>query len=144
MIEYAVWISGISKSSRNSEYFPDQPLMYKRFRKEKIVEVKIHRLRNRLGTGTLQNGAWHDQHAGCYCDISRWRRFGTNTPTASFLDFLCLKHAHDTYKHTEQPTTQLGSVSFVDAINCNWKLLNGCRLCDTLIFLLLLKFMDIY
>ena len=88
--------------------------MYKRFRKEKIVEVKIHRLRNVLGT--LQNGAWHARHVGCYCDISRWRRFGTNTLTASFLDFLCLKHAQDTHKHTEQSTTQLGSVSFVDAV----------------------------
>ena len=74
------------KSSRNSEYFPDQPLMYERFRKEKIVEVKIHRLRNTLGTGTFQNGAWNARHAGCYCDVSRWHRIGTDTPTASFLD----------------------------------------------------------
>ena len=29
------------KSFRNSEYFPDHPLMFKRFRKEKIVEAKV-------------------------------------------------------------------------------------------------------
>ena len=119
MIEYAVWISGNSKAPGIVNTSLISLSMYKRFRKEKIVEVKIHRLRNALGMGTLQNGAWHVRPAGCYCDISRWRRFGTNTPMASFLDFLCLKHAQDTHKHTEQPTTQLGSVSFVDTINCN-------------------------
>ena len=42
MMEYVVWTSGRHcKSFRNSEYFPDQPLMYERFRKEKIVEAKV-------------------------------------------------------------------------------------------------------
>ena len=44
--------------------------MYERFRKEKIVEAKIQRLRNAMGVMdtivTFQNGAWHAQHAGCY------------------------------------------------------------------------------
>ena len=67
-------------------YFPDQSLMYERFRKEKIdlvlkfveftkkqkrsqvkprnhEEAKIQRLRNATQT--------------YYCDVSRWRRFGT-------------------------------------------------------------------
>ena len=52
----------------------------------------------------------------CYCDVSRWRRFGTDRITTSFLDFSRLEHAQDTHEHREQPTTQLGSVSFVDAI----------------------------
>ena len=43
--------------------------MHKRLRNEKIVEVKIHRLQNTLGMGTLQNGAWHVRHAGRYCDV---------------------------------------------------------------------------
>lgn len=29
------------KSSRNSEYFPDQPYMFERFRKEKTEEAKV-------------------------------------------------------------------------------------------------------
>ena len=33
---------------------------------------------------TFQNGAWHARHAGCYCDVSKWRRFGTDTPKTSF------------------------------------------------------------
>lgn len=37
---------------------------------------------------TFQNGAWHVRHAGCYCDFSRWRRFGTDTPTTLFFEFL--------------------------------------------------------
>ena len=49
MIEYAVWTHRHRKSSRNTEYFPDQPLMYERFRKEKIEEAK--RLQNALGMG---------------------------------------------------------------------------------------------
>ena len=49
------------------------------------------------------------------CDISRWRIFGTNTPATSFLDFSHLEHAQATHEHTEQPTTQLESISFVDA-----------------------------
>ena len=66
---------------------------------------------------TFQNGAWHAGlnyllHADC--DVSRWRRFGTNTPTTSFLDFSRLENAQATHKHTEQPRTQLESVSFVD------------------------------
>jgi len=51
-----------------------------------IVEAKIQGLRNALGTGTrmdtivaFQNGAWYARHAGCHCDVSRWRRFGTDT-----------------------------------------------------------------
>ena len=36
---------------------------------------------------TFQNGAWYARHAGCYCDVSKWRTFGTDTPTTSFLDF---------------------------------------------------------
>ena len=72
------------KSSRSSEYFQDQPFMYERFRKEKIVEEKIQRLRNVTGMMdtivTFQNGAWHARHAGCYCNVSRWRRFGADTP----------------------------------------------------------------
>ena len=63
----------------------------------------------------FQNGAWHARHAGCYCDVSRWRRFGTNTPTTSFLDFWRLEHAQAVQEHTEQPRTRLGSVFFVDA-----------------------------
>ena len=36
--------------------------------------------------------------------------------TTSFLDFSPLENTQATHEHTEQPTTQLGSVSFVDAI----------------------------
>ena len=57
----------------------------------------------------------HARYAGCYCDVSCWCRFGTNTPTTSFLDFWRLEHAQATQEHTEQPRTQLGSVFFVDA-----------------------------
>ena len=39
-----------------------------------------------------------------------------NRTTTSFLDFSRLEHAQATHEHTEQPTTQLGSASFVDAI----------------------------
>ena len=35
---------------------------------------------------------------------------------SSFLDLSRLEHAQATHEHTEQPTIQLGSVSFVDAI----------------------------
>ena len=49
------------------------------------------------------------------CDVSRWGRFGTDTLTTSFLDFSGLEHAQATHEQTEQPTTQLKSVSFVDA-----------------------------
>ena len=52
MREYAVWTAGITKASGIMKTFPDQPLMYERFRKEKIVEVKIQRLRNALEMGT--------------------------------------------------------------------------------------------
>ena len=34
----------------------------------------------------------------------------------SFLDFLRLEHAQAADEHTEQPTTQLESVSFIDTI----------------------------
>ena len=33
-----------------------------------------------------------------------------------FSRFLLMEHAQAAYEHTEQPTTQLGSVSFVDAV----------------------------
>ena len=33
-----------------------------------------------------------------------------------FSRFLRLEHAQATHEHTEHPTTQLGSVSFVDAV----------------------------
>ena len=49
------------------------------------------------------------------CDVSRWGRFRTDTPTTSFLDFSRFEHAQATHEHIEQPTTQLESVSFVDA-----------------------------
>ena len=39
-----------------------------------------------------------------------------NRTTTSFLGFLRLEHAQATHEHTEQLTTRLGSVSFVDAI----------------------------
>ena len=65
MKEYAVWTAGITKASGIMKNFPDQPLMYERFRKEKIVEAKIQRLRNEMGVMdtivTFQNGAWHAQ-----------------------------------------------------------------------------------
>ena len=35
----------------------------------------------------------------------------------SFLNFSRLEHAQTAHEHTEQPTTQLRSVSFVDATN---------------------------
>ena len=41
--------------------------------------------------------------------------FGTDTPTTSFLDFSRLEHAQAAYEHTEQPTIQLGNLSFMDA-----------------------------
>ena len=37
---------------------------------------------------------------GCYCDVSRWRRFGND----NLADEI-----------TEHPSTRIGSVSFVDA-----------------------------
>ena len=87
---------GIShrKSYRNSEYFPGQPQIFERFRKEKTVEAKVAKSAgngNAMGMmdtiATFQNGAWYARHAGYYCDVSKWRRFGTDTPTTSFLDF---------------------------------------------------------
>ena len=39
----------------------------------------------------------------------------THWPTTSFLDFSCLEHAQATQEHSRQPTTQLGSVYFIDA-----------------------------
>ena len=72
------------KSSRNSEYFHYQPFMYEKFRKEKIVEAKVQRLRNAMGMMDtivpFQNGAWHARNSGCYCKVSRWRRLRTDTP----------------------------------------------------------------
>ena len=41
-----------------------------------------------------------------------WNRHTDNL----FSRFLCLEHAQDAHELTEQPTTQLGSVSFVDAV----------------------------
>ena len=41
-------------------------------------------------------------------------RYG-NKRLPSFLDFARLEHAQAIHEHTEQPTTQLGSVSFFDA-----------------------------
>ena len=41
-----------------------------------------------------------------------WNRHTDNL----FSRFLHLEHAQDAQEHTEQPTTQLGSVSFVDAV----------------------------
>ena len=40
----------------------------------------------------------------------------TCASTTSFLDFLHLERAQAVHEHTEQPMTQLGSVSFIDAI----------------------------
>ena len=37
-------------------------------------------------------------------------------PTTSFLDFLRLERAQAAYEHTEKPTTQSGSVCFVDVM----------------------------
>ena len=39
-----------------------------------------------------------------------------NRPTTSFLDFTRMKNAQAAHEHTKHPSTQLGSVSFVDAI----------------------------
>ena len=103
-------------------YFPDQSLMYEGLRKEKIdlalkfvkftksqkrsqikprnhEEAKIQRLRNTTQT--------------YYCDVSWWRRFGTEPQTsfptsfevASLLDFSRLKRAQANQERTEQPTT---------------------------------------
>ena len=47
-----------------------------------------------------------------------------NRTTTSFLDFSRIEHAQATHEHTEQLTTQLGSVSFVDAIISDELLLN--------------------
>ena len=99
-IEYAVWTSGVAKDpgAVNILYFPDQSLMYERFRKEKIdhalkfveftkkqkrsqirsrnhEEAKIQRLRNATQT--------------YYCDFSRWGRFGTELQL--FSRFLALE-----------------------------------------------------
>ena len=64
---------------------------------------------------TFQNGAERNVgHAGCYFDVPRWRRFGTDT--SSLLDFSRSEHAQATHGHTEHPSTQLGSVSLVNAI----------------------------
>ena len=58
--------------------------MYERFRKEKIVEAKIQRLRNAMGEMdtivTFQNGAWHAQQAGCYR-----KRFGNRLRAVSLF-----------------------------------------------------------
>lgn len=44
----------------------------------------------------------------------------------SSLDFLRLKHAQAVHEQTEQPTTQIRSVSFVDATNAiQWALKNS-------------------
>ena len=95
--------------------------MYERVRKEKIVETKIQRLRNAMGMMdtivTFQNGAWHARHAGCYRKFQDGADLEpTHRSTTSFLDFSRLEHAQATHEHTEQPTTQLESVSFVDVI----------------------------
>ena len=37
--------------------------------------------------------------SACYFDVSRWRRFGTDTPTTSFLDFSHLEHAQAPHEH---------------------------------------------
>ena len=90
------------KSSRNSEYFPDQSLMYERFRKEKIEEVRSKCYETRWEWEcdghdgyccdacrhtivTFQNGAWHARHAGCHCDISWCCKFATDTQQPLFL-----------------------------------------------------------
>ena len=63
---------------------------------------------------SFQDGAKQNaRHAGCYCDVSRWRRFETDTQPP-FLDFSRLEHAQTAHGHTEQPMTQLRRVS-VDA-----------------------------
>ena len=67
----------------------------------------------------FQNGAWHARHAWCYCHVSRRRRCGTNiltTPTIYFVVSSRPEYAQAAHKHTEQPTTQLESVSFVDTV----------------------------
>ena len=64
---------------------------------------------------SFQNGAKQNaRHAGCYCDVSRRRRLETDT-LSPFLDFSRLEHAQVAHEHTENPTTQLGRVPFVDA-----------------------------
>ena len=64
---------------------------------------------------TFQNGAEQNEvHAGCYFEVPRWRRFGTDT--SCFLDFSRLEHAQAAHENTEHQRTQLGSVSLVDAI----------------------------
>ena len=45
----------------------------------------------------------------------------SNRTTTSFLDFSHLEQAQAIHEHTEQPTTQLGSISFVDAIKLYYK-----------------------
>ena len=69
-------------------------------------------------------GAWRARHAGCYFDVSRWRRFGTDTPTTSFLDFSRLEHALAAHEHTEQPTTLLRRRNMMSAL-CLWTLIPG-------------------
>ena len=73
--------------------------MYERFRKEKIVEAKIQRLRNAMGVMdtivTFQNGAWYARHAGS--QVSTWRRFGTRLRAVSFSsDLVRAVHARGT------------------------------------------------
>ena len=49
------------------------------------------------------------------CWMLFWRRFGTET-TTSFLDFSWMTNAQAAHEHTKHPSTQLGSVSFVDTL----------------------------
>ena len=109
--------------------------MYERFRKEKIEEAR--------SKGYETRWEWEcDGHDGYYCDadILLWHfkivhgtlgildaivtfQDATNlerTHDNLFLDFLHLEHAQVTHEHTEQPATQLGSISFIDAKKHLW------------------------
>ena len=74
------------KSSRNSEYFPDQPLMYERFRKEKIEEARSKCYETRW--------EWErDGHDGycCDADILLWH-FKMVQGTLGMLDAIVTFH----------------------------------------------------
>ena len=80
MMEYVVWTSGRRcKSFRNSEYFPDQPLMYERFRKEKIVEAKVAKSAGN-GNAMGNDGYYCDQRQPkrTACGFGLQRSFGRN------------------------------------------------------------------
>ena len=92
--------------------------MYERFRKEKIVEAKIQRLRNAMGVMdtivTFQNGAWYARHAGS--QVSTWRRFGTRLRAVSFSsDLVRAVHARDR-RSRETRETRAEAVSLASSV----------------------------